>query len=72
MSLLVEQGAFDPELTLAMGNAYDRACLELGLSEKTHPVTARIAEIILELANRGERDSGRLCARAICGLVGNV
>lgn len=72
MSLFIEQGAFDPETTLAMGRAYDKACSELGLFARPHPVTARIAEKILEVARRGERDPDKLCSRAICGLVENV
>jgi hypothetical protein len=48
--------AFDPELVEAMGAAFSRTCDALGLTERTDPITAVVAEKILELAERGLRN----------------
>ena len=55
---------FGPETTAAMGNALEQACAVLGLS---HDATARevIADRIIELARRGERDATKLGDRVL-------
>jgi hypothetical protein len=45
--------------------AYDSAILKLGLVDRDDPVTKIVAEKIIELALRGERDPHRLCAAAL-------
>ncbi len=52
--------AFDPETTKAMGIAFEKACLSLGLSLRADPATEHVARVIIELAQRGERDPERL------------
>jgi hypothetical protein len=44
--------AFDPELVEAMGAAFVSTCDALGLNERTDPITALVAEKIIELALR--------------------
>ncbi len=66
------EGVFDSETTLAMSLAYSKACHELGVSTTDHPIKERIAQKILQIADGGERNSVRLCSRAICALVGNT
>jgi len=51
---------FEPEITKAMGVAFEKACLSLGLSLRTDPATEHVASVIIALAQRGERDSKRL------------
>jgi len=64
-----EEVTFDTETTLVIGAAYDKACRELGLSAATDSIRTRIADKIMEIARRGERDPKRLCLSAICALV---
>lgn len=49
--------AFDPELVEAMGAAFSKTCDALGLTDRTDPITALVAEKIVELAQRGLRNS---------------
>ena len=48
--------AFDPELVEAMGAAFSKSCDALGLTDRTDPITALVAEKIVELAQRGLRN----------------
>jgi hypothetical protein len=52
--------AFDPETIQVMGIAFEKTCRTLGLSLTADPVTEHVAKIIIELAQRGERDPERL------------
>jgi len=52
--------AFTPEATKAMGAAFERACAELGLADRTTPAAEIVAALIIEQAERGERDADRL------------
>lgn len=53
---------FEPEVTSAMSAAFDQACLALQLSAGATREREVVAVRIIELARRGERDAGRLCA----------
>jgi hypothetical protein len=48
--------AFDPELVEAMSAAFESTCDALGLTERTDPITALVAEKIIEAAQRGLRN----------------
>lgn len=59
---------FAPELTAAMGNAYDKAIAALpqtGFEELA--VRELVAKRIVRLARRGERDPEYLCSAALSG-----
>jgi hypothetical protein len=49
---------FDPEQVEAMGAAFANACEALGLANRLDPITVMVAKKIIELAQRGFRDSG--------------
>ncbi len=49
--------AFDPELVEAMGAAFVSTCDALGFADRTDPITALVAEKIIELAQRGLRNA---------------
>lgn len=53
---LFQDHAFEPEVVIAMGNAYDRAVLTLHDFEPRES----IARVILGAANAGERSPDRL------------
>jgi hypothetical protein len=56
----LELGAFGPEATAAMGEAFEAACKELHDADKTEPVRKLIARRIISAARRGELDAVRL------------
>jgi len=60
--------AFDPTATEVMGSAYDRACKALHDIGQSDIVREVIARRIIEVAQTGERDPERLCARALFAL----
>jgi hypothetical protein len=61
---------FEPDVTRAMGLAYERACRVLGLKDQADPATALVAEKIIELARRGESDPNALWLKAVGMLKG--
>ena len=59
-----EQGAFEPEATAAMGEAFDAACKELHDCREPK-VRKLIAKRIIAAARRGELDPVRLRTAAL-------
>jgi hypothetical protein len=57
--------AFDSETTRAMGVAFEKACLKLGLALTPDAMTERVAKVIIELAEGGETDPERLYQGAL-------
>ena len=57
---------FEPELTRAMGEAFERACQELSLKPgKTDQRTTLVAELIIAAAEGEETDPAKLCEAAL-------
>ncbi len=56
---------FEPETTQAMGLAFEKACRRLGLSPTADAMTETVAQVIIELAERGETDAERLYQAAL-------
>ena len=56
---------FDDAATLAMGEAFDRACKSLRNFGSTGRVREIIAKRIIDAAKNGERDSARLHDQAL-------
>jgi hypothetical protein len=61
----LEHGAFEPEATAAMGEAFEAACKELHGAGKAEVVRKLIAEQIIGAASRGELDPVRLRTEAL-------
>jgi hypothetical protein len=59
-------GSFDPELTRAMGQAFDAAREQVG--DAGQSVYEAIAEQIITAARKGERDPVRLRNAGLAGL----
>jgi len=57
--------AFDPEIIATMSTALERVCKALDLKLVDDAVTRRVAEKIIELAQRGVRDAAMLSAVAL-------
>ena len=56
---------FDPETTSAMGVAFGKTCLKLGLAPTRDAVTESVAKVIIALAEDGETDAERLYEQAL-------
>jgi len=55
------QGAvFDEETLAAMTAAFEDALRELRLTDRSDPITAMVAQKIIDCARQGERDPARL------------
>ena len=65
----LEQGAFEPEATAAMGEAFEAACNHLHDAGKAEVVRELIAERIIEAASAGELDPVRLRAAALSWII---
>jgi hypothetical protein len=61
----LQDHAFEPEVTRAMGIAFEDACKLLRLPDTADPAAEIIATKIIELAKTGEHDAGRLCNAAV-------
>jgi hypothetical protein len=57
---LLENEPFQPEHVALMGNVFDDILHTLGLVDREDPITRMIARKVIELAQAGERDPGRL------------
>jgi hypothetical protein len=69
VSSFIEQGAFDPEATAAMGEAFDAACDELHCTSQPEVIREVIARLIIVAASRGELDPIRLRMVALAGFT---
>jgi hypothetical protein len=58
---------FAPELTSAMGDAYEKAIASLLNNNSELAVRELVAKRIVRLARRGERDPEYLCSPALSG-----
>lgn len=58
---------FAPELTLAMGDAYDKAIAALPNGDSGFMVRELLAKRIIRQARRGECDPEHLCSSALSG-----
>lgn len=67
---LLQEGAFSPDQILIMTAAYDMACQELNLVDRSDPLMELVASKIIELAQNGERDPTRIKERALAELKG--
>jgi hypothetical protein len=60
--------SFDPQTIELVGAAFDEACLSLNDMGQPDIVKEVIARRIVEVAQMGERDLDRMCARALRSL----
>ena len=65
---LAEQGAFGPEATAVMGQAFEAACEELRDVGHLQLMRKLLAQRIIAAARKGELDPVRLRAAALSGL----
>jgi hypothetical protein len=67
---LLQKAAFDDRAVSAMTTAYDGVLRNLGLVDRSDPVTEIVANKIIELARTGERDPDRMREIALHDLRG--
>jgi hypothetical protein len=65
----LEQGAFAPEATAVMGEAFDAACEELHDVGQLQMVRKVVAQRIIAAARRGELDAVRLRTAALSWII---
>ncbi len=65
LPFLRDEAVFDPEAVRIMSTAFDEACQALELPDGAKRERETVAVRIIELARRGERNSGRLCERVL-------
>jgi hypothetical protein len=63
---------FEPDITQAMGVAFERGCRALNLTDEADPLSKSLADRIIELARHGERDPDQLCEQALRALRENL
>ncbi len=61
----LQSRVFEPETVRAMGIAFEKACLRLGLSLTRDAATESVAKVVIDLAERGVTDPERLYAAAL-------
>jgi hypothetical protein len=66
--ILQNDHSFAPEDIANLGAAFEAALSKLGLVNRTDPMTAAVAKLVIQLAKEGERDPGRLCEGAVTAL----
>jgi hypothetical protein len=66
----LESGAFEPDATAAMGEAFEAACKELQHAGQPEVMRKLIAKRIIAAARKGELDPVRLRTAALSGLSG--
>jgi len=57
---LIQRGVFPPELVAIMGEVFEDILKTLNLTDRNDAVTQLVAHKVVELAQNGERDRGRL------------
>jgi len=63
---LLKNSTFPPELAEEMTQAYETACVQLGLTERrSDPLTEIVARTIVEMAQTGAQDRHELCRLAL-------
>jgi hypothetical protein len=63
MSSRRKEQSFDPDDINLLSSAFEEALQTLGLVDRTVPAAQLVAKLIIELAQRGERDPTRLRER---------
>jgi len=61
----IKDVSFDDTATLAMGEAFDHACMSLRRFRTLITARELIAKRIIDAAKNGERDPARLCEQAL-------
>ena len=62
---LIVDGFFGPAEIEAMTAAYEAALLDLGLTDRDHPLTEIVATAIIHITSVGERDPAIIKDRAL-------
>jgi hypothetical protein len=65
---LLQNAAFEPEQTKAMCDAFDELCRELRLAQHDAAQRETVAQLVIEFAQRGEREALKLRAHVLAAL----
>jgi hypothetical protein len=64
----LQNSGFDPETIRVMTAAYESAREQLGLVDRSDPLTQLVAKKVIEIAQTGVRDPDKLCERVIAAI----
>jgi hypothetical protein len=67
---MLEGMTFDEPSVKAMTAAYEATLVELGLTDRTDPLTTIVASEIITICQMGERDPERICELALRDIRG--
>jgi hypothetical protein len=62
---ILQRSAFGPDDLRRLGEAYELALQHLRLHDRDDPLTETVAQYVIEIAQTGEKDPSRVCARAL-------
>jgi hypothetical protein len=57
--------SFGPEDVVHLSAAYEAVLGELGLVNRSDPITIEVATVVIDLAKKGERNPDKLCHDAV-------
>jgi hypothetical protein len=66
--LQISDRAFDADVTALVCQAFDKTCRALHDTGQPESVKEIIAKRIIEIAGRGERDTGKMCEAALTSI----
>ena len=61
----LQNSGFDPEAIRIMTTAYEAVREQLGLTDRSDPLTQLVARKVIEIAQTGVRDPDLLCERVV-------
>jgi hypothetical protein len=65
---LIASGSFDPDAVEPMIEAYESALSDLGLADRSDPLTDLLAKAIITVVSTGERSPDKIKERALNAL----
>lgn len=66
---LLQKSAFEPDDIARLTAAYELALDQLGLNDRSDPITEEVAKLIVEAAQTGEKHPDKICALALLRLA---
>lgn len=62
---ILKNSGLEPDEIQRLTSAYEKALALLGLKDRTDPLTATVAQHIIQVAETGEKDPDLICACAL-------
>jgi hypothetical protein len=62
---ILQRSAFEPDDLRRLEQAYELALQQLEVHDRNDPLAETVAQYVIEIAQTGEKDPKRVCARAL-------